>query len=477
LQFESESRRVAALICRRVDGIPLAIELAASRSDVFDVSTILKRLEERFKLLTSRSRTMHPHHRTLRALFDWSYELLDADESRAFRRLAVFAGGARFDDAEHILSFAGMAPDLVPELLARLHDKSLVEIDRAEPPRFSMLQTIHDYARERLTDAYEMVELETSFATHYLELAVTSGPELRSGSQAEAIARLSADIDNVRAALALSSGNPALRELGLRALLPLALYWMRTGALTEGLSQIRSLISDTDEPSIGVASAYVGAAFLEFNRRGYGEGSVYAARACEAATACRDEWLIIYSSNALNQGLSALGEHREAAAAAALERAKHFGDPWLQASAAWEAGWEAKQRGDQRTSSGHFSEALEHARATGDQFMVMTCSKLLGETVIATDPARAARLTAEAIGCLVPGQLSAQAACVESLVEIALALERTDDAARLFAIAGALRRHAGGRLKRELIERVGERDDASLADANDIIRRFLDAVT
>lgn len=490
LHFEPEGRRLAGLICRRVDGIPLAIELAASRSDVFDLSTILNRLQERFKLLAARSRTMHPHHRTLQALVDWSYDLLEPDEARIFRRLGIFAGGSRFDDAEHILAFAGAAPDLVPELLARLHDKSLVDVDRAEPPRFSMLQTIHDYALERLTDPFEAAQLENRFATHYLELCVAAGPDLRSAAQGEAIARLSGDIDNIRVALTLSARKPGLRELGLRALLPLALYWMRTGGLTEGLTQIQSLISDVNEPSVGLASACVGAAFLEFNRRGYREGSAYAVRAYEAATACEDEWLIIYSLNAVTTGLAVLGEQREAAAASAYERAQRFGDTWLCASAAWDVGWEAKQRGDRGTAMRYSSLALELARATGDRFMVMTCAKLLGETVMETDPALAARLTAEALSYLMPGQLAAQAACVESLVEVALALERADDAARLFAVAAALRRNAGGQLKSELVEAVrasmpsatvdeqlGGCGDATLVDASDAIRAFLNTVT
>ncbi len=217
-RFEPDDLQIAEEICRRIDGIPLAIELAASRTDMFDLETIHKRLRERFGLLSAASRTNLPQHRTLRALVDWSHDLLEPLEARAFRRLGLFAGGCRLDDAERILAFDGVASDLVWEVLARLHDKSLVEVDHTDPPRFSMLQTMHDYARERLDDSKEMAALATRYATHYLELAIAAGPVLRGARQDEAIERLSPEVDNIRASLTLSSTDPALRELGLRAL-------------------------------------------------------------------------------------------------------------------------------------------------------------------------------------------------------------------------------------------------------------------
>lgn len=488
-RFEPRDMNAAAEICSRVDGIPLAIELAASRTDMFDLETIHKRLRERFELLATAPRTTLPQHRTLRALVDWSHELLEPTEARAFRRLGQFAGGCRLDDAEHILAFDGVAQHEVWEVLARLHDKSLLEVDRADPPRFSMLQTIHDYARERLDDSNEREALATRYATHYLQLVIEAGPELRTVRQGEAIDRLAADVDNIRASLTLGGEDPGLRELGLRALCPLALYWMRTGGLSEGLTQIQSLLIDAREPSLGVASACVGAAFLEFNRGRFSEGSAYAARAYEAAVACGDEWLTLYSSNAVCAARSALGERPTAAAASTYERAKRFGDPWLISGAAFELGWEAMKRHDRPNAARHFSEALDLARATGDQFIVMTASKRLGETVSETDPALAARLLGEAIECAAPSVL-AQAACIESLVEVALALRRADDAARLVAIACALRLNGGDQPKSELVEAVRrampstdlsgqlrESANASLADASDVIRSFLDAVT
>lgn len=473
LHFDPEARRLAGLICRRVDGIPLAIELAASRSDVFDLSTILRRLQERFKLLAARSRTTHPHHRTLQALVDWSYDLLDPAEVRVFRRLGIFAGGGRFDDAERILAFDGVTTDRVAELLARLHDKSLVDVDRTDPPRFSMLQTIHDYALQRLDDSHEAVTLGTRYATQYLELAVAAGPALRSGRQAEAIARLSADLDNVRASLGLSGAQPALRELGLCALGALAMYWLRIGALTDGMMHIEPLLAGSHEPSLGLAWASVGAAFIEFNRGHFGEGSVYAAQALEAATACGDEWLTIYTSNAVCAARSALGERPSVAAAATYERAQRLGDPWLIGGSAFQLGWAAMYGHDSLAAAGHLSEALDCAHITGDEFMVMTSSLHLGRALTEREPRRAAQLINDAVVRLAPGSIITRARCIEALSAIALVLERTGDAARLADIAGALRTS----LDTPQADHLGERGGATLGAANEAIRIFLEAVT
>lgn len=461
LIFEAEARRVAGQICRRVDGIPLAIELAASRTDMFDMSAILKRLEERFKLLASRSRTMHPHHRTLRALVDWSYDLLDADEARLFRRLGIFAGGCRFDDAEDVLAFDGLSADRVVDLLVRLHDKSLIDVDRADPPRFSLLQTIHEYARERLDDASEAGTLGFRYAKRYLELACSAGPALRSAEQDESIRRLSAEADNLRASLALAQSHPSLREPALRALGELAQYWMRTGGLTEGLQQIETLTAGIPEPTIGLAWACVGGAFLEYNRGRFSEGGIYAERAYAAATACGDEWLSIYSATAVHAVRTELGDRLARATAATYERAVALGDPWLMSCAAFQQGWAAMHAGETAGAARHFTEALDCAHRAGDRFLVMTSSSYLARTLTPSEPERAASLIGEAIDCLMPGAVIARARCVEALAAIARVLGRSGDAAQLDDIAARLRLPPG---------------NASLAEADSAIRRFLDSV-
>ncbi len=486
LQFEPGQLAIAAQICRRVDGIPLAIELAASRTDMFDLETILKRLSERFKLLSAGSRTTLPHHRTLRALVDWSHELLDPDEALVFRRLGIFAGGCRLDDAEHILAFDGIEPDFVWELLARLHDKSLVDVDRADPPRFSMLQTIHDYANERLLDSHEPANLKLRFARHYLELASASGNTLRSGRQKEAIDRLSAEVDNIRAALQLSGESASLRELGLGASGSLAQYWMRTGGLTEGLNHIGALTKNVSDPSPGLAWACCGGAFIEYNRNRFKDGVIYAQRAHEAAIACGDEWLTIYSSNALCSGHAALGERPYAVATTTYERALRFGDPWLLAGASFQLGFAASAGGDPEAAARHFSEARARARETGDQFIVFTSTLQLGRTLTQSRPAEAAGLIGEAIEHLRPGAVLARAQCIEGLAAIALVLKRAEDAVRLALVACALRAANGDQPNVTFLNTLraavpdaslDERGTTSPADADGEVRSFVHAVS
>jgi len=281
----------------------------------------------------------------------------------------------------------------------------------------------------------------------------------------------------------------ALRERGLLALGSLAHYWMRTGALTEASARIAALTQDVREPTRGVAWACVGGAFIEFNRRRFTDGNAYAVRACEAASASGDEWVAIYASLAVCWGRSNLGESPDAAVRDAYERAKRLGDPWLVTSAAFELGWSATARNDRADAVRSFTEALERARATGDAFMVCTCALQLGRALTGADPARAARLIAEAIECLAPEAILARSSCLEALVPIALETERWDHATRLAGIASALRSAAGGPPMHELadavrrateahviVDRLDEHEGTSLAGTSDAVRAFLSTV-
>jgi predicted ATPase len=439
LQFLPGDREIAAAICGRIDGIPLAIELAASRCDMLDPATILDRLRTRFELLSAASRTALPYHRTLRAMVDWSYELLEPHEALAFRRFAAFAGGCRLDDAERVIAFGDIEAGRVLDLLARLHDKSLVGVDRTDPPRFVMLQTMYDYAREKLHESAEGEELEARHARHYLELSIAAGPVLRGGSQDEAIARLSIDIDNVRAALSRAGSDAVLRETGLRALGALSFFWMRTGALTEGSTWIETFAPGTDDTPAGIAWACVAGAFIELNRHRFTAGAAYAARALEAAVGCADEWLAIYASIADCSARSALGVDAYDEIVAAYERAERAGDPWLILAAAFEWGQAALVRNDGEGAVRHFAAALDLARAGDDAFMVCSASLHLGRALTERDPAEAAHLIGDAFEELPAGAAFGQAACIEALAAVAAFLRRPDDAARLANIASALR--------------------------------------
>ena len=220
-------------ICARLDGLPLAIELAASRARAFDVTQIAARLGDRFRLLSAGPRTAVPRQRTLRAVVDWSYDLLDPAERLVFERLSVFAGGATLEAAEAVCAGDGVSGTEVAEILARLVDKSLVTVDRrATPSRFTMLQTLSDYGRERLAESGRTDAARRRLAAWAVDLARRA--ERPPGGTAPPLPlRVVADeADNVDAVLAWAlDHDPAVAfEVGAR----LGWFWLATGRLDSG---------------------------------------------------------------------------------------------------------------------------------------------------------------------------------------------------------------------------------------------------
>ncbi|MFF8376342.1 BTAD domain-containing putative transcriptional regulator [Streptomyces sp. NPDC015661] len=189
----------AGEVVRRLDGLPLAIELAAARLRMLTLRQIADRLDDRFRLLTSGARTVLPRQQTLRAVVDWSWDLLDEAERAVLRRLAVFTGGCDLEAAEAVC--AGEAIPVL-DVLGTLVDKSLVVAAPAETGmRYRLLETVAEYAGERLDEAGERTGAERRHLTYYRELARRTDPELRGAGQAAAVARLGAEYGNIRTAL------------------------------------------------------------------------------------------------------------------------------------------------------------------------------------------------------------------------------------------------------------------------------------
>ncbi|WP_329275346.1 ATP-binding protein [Streptomyces sp. NBC_00691] len=198
----AEDAGAAEEVCRRLDGLPLAIELAAARLRLLSVRQIAERLDDRFRLLTSGARTVLPRQQTLRAVVDWSWDLLEGPERAVLRRLAVFAGGADLAAAEAVCADGGVSDVL--DLLGALVDKSLVVAGPGrdgEGMRFRLLETVAEYAAERLGESGERAAVERRHLTYYRELARTADPELRGSGQLAAIALLEREHDNLRGAL------------------------------------------------------------------------------------------------------------------------------------------------------------------------------------------------------------------------------------------------------------------------------------
>jgi predicted ATPase/class 3 adenylate cyclase/DNA-binding XRE family transcriptional regulator len=224
----TENASDVAQICRRLDGIPLALELAAARIRIFSTEEIADRLDDRFSLLTGGSRTAMERHQTLRALIDWSYELLSHDERRLFRHLAVFAGGWTFEAAEAV------CPNLdVLNLLTQLVDKSLVMVDEQESStRYHLLETICQYASEKLLEMSESHQARARHVGFFLKFAEVAEPHLHGPQEREWLSRLETEYDNLRAALEWAMKNDII--IALRLETALYLFWNRHGYQAEG---------------------------------------------------------------------------------------------------------------------------------------------------------------------------------------------------------------------------------------------------
>lgn len=219
-------------ICRRLDGIPLALELAASRVRVLAPAQIRARLDGAFQILTSTRRTSIPRHRTLRATMDWSHALLAEEERALLRRLAVFRGGATLDAVEGVGAGRPVPPDGVLETLARLVDRSLVTVGEHQgAARFRLLETVRQYAAEKLDASGEADEVRRRHAEHFLAVAVDADPRFRGPQRPLWIQRLLPDIDNFRDALAWTRIHDPRAHVRLVG--ALGWFWYSSGHWTE----------------------------------------------------------------------------------------------------------------------------------------------------------------------------------------------------------------------------------------------------
>ncbi|ROT27266.1 BTAD domain-containing putative transcriptional regulator [Micromonospora sp. HM5-17] len=252
--FDVDDDNVDAVlrICRTLDGLPLAIELAAARLRVLPVAEIAARLDDRFRLLSRGSRVAEPRHQTLRAVVRWSWDLLDDTERRLARRMTVFAGGGTLDAIERV---CGLSDDAdVLDVLTGLVDKSLVE---AVGGRYRMLETIRAFCAERLVEAGEAEPLRRAHAAYFLDLARTADRGLRGADQLTWLRRLDAERDNLHVALrrALAGGDV---ETALRLVAALSFYWWLRGLRGEGAALAGQLVARLGSgPPPGLDEEYV----------------------------------------------------------------------------------------------------------------------------------------------------------------------------------------------------------------------------
>ena len=260
-RLTAANARIVAAICVALDGLPLGIELAAARTRLIPPEAMLERLESRLELLTAGPRDAPARHRTLRATLDWSFDLLEEEEQRLLARLAVFSGGCTLEAAEAVCD-ASLAA------LTSLADKSLLRRDETDEPRFRMLETIREYALERLHARGEEEDLRRLHAEHFKELAARSAAELRAGKSSGSIyGRLESDLDNIRAALGWADTNAPELMLELAGLLKL--FWRVRGHLEEGRRWLESALGHGDSATAGRARALEAAGALAQRRGDY----------------------------------------------------------------------------------------------------------------------------------------------------------------------------------------------------------------
>jgi non-specific serine/threonine protein kinase len=261
-----------AEICRRLDGIPLAIELAAARVRVLSAEQIARRLDDAFRLLTAGSRTALPRHRTLRATMEWSHSLLGAREQVLLRRLAAFHGSYTLEAAEAVCAGAPLEAEDILDGVAALVDKSLVVMEPGDGvARYRLLETVRQYALERLVEAGELERVERRHAEFFLALVEAAAPELVGGeSRPGLLTRLVAEQDNLRAATTWSVASVERAELGLRFVGAMYWYWYLTGQFREARQLVdRALALDAPAEPLFLGRALISSGLTALTQGNY----------------------------------------------------------------------------------------------------------------------------------------------------------------------------------------------------------------
>lgn len=386
-----------AAICHRLDGIPLAVELAAARVRALSVEQIAARLSDRFRLLTGGSRTAPPRQQTLRALMDWSYDLLSDTEKTLLRRLSVFAGGWTLPAAEAV---CGVGETL--DFLTALVDKSLVVFEEQNgAARYRLLETMRQYGRDKLQESGQSRACHTRHRDHFLQFAQEAHTKMNGSEGAQWLDTLEAEHDNLRAALEFCLGEEGDVERGLDLAGSLAPFWKLRGHVREGAHWLTRALGKADAgPTAARATALSGAGTMAYEQGDY-----------QAARARYQESLYVQQERENPKGVAAalsnLGNvaYRQGDTQAARARyeeslamSRGRGDRWGVASTLGNLGNVAHTEGDCARARVLHEESLALSRALGDQRMTAyTLHNLANVAQSEGDRARARRLYEESL--------------------------------------------------------------------------------
>jgi predicted ATPase/DNA-binding CsgD family transcriptional regulator len=373
LAWDESAAEVAGRICRRLDGIPLAIELAAARLRGMPATELEARLDQRFAILTGGSRAALPRQQTLRAMVDWSWELLNPAEQAVLARLSVFAGGFGLAAAEAVAAGPDVPAGEILGHLGALVDKSLVQFDHAGtgPGRYRLLETARQYAVGRL-DALGPAAAGAVGLAHrdyYQALAEAAAPQLKTADQAAWLDRLDAELGNLRAAIAFSL-TQADREPGLRLVGSLRVFWRVRGHAAEGADVLRALLDApvAQAATLPRARALSAAARLLEKTDGYATAEDYCQEALAIARAAGDEYLI--AELLCEQAWVLVRQGQPGIALPLIEQglglARCLGEPHLTARLLSARSSATYAAGDHAGAARDVAEALGLSRQTGD---------------------------------------------------------------------------------------------------------------
>jgi predicted ATPase/class 3 adenylate cyclase len=443
---DNENAPAVAEICHRLDGLPLAIELAAARVRMLPPQAMLARLEQRLPFLTTGARDAPARQRTLRDAIAWSYDLLTAEEQAVFRRLAVFAGGCTLDSAEAVAIPDGELD--IFDGLEQLVEHNLIRqaVGTAGEPRFAMLETIREYGLERLSESGEADGVRRRHAAFFLALVEQAEPALHSPQQLVWLERLEAEHDNLRTALSWALEQET--ETALRLAAGLGRFWIFRGHLGEGRGWLERALETRGEPHPVRARALVVAGEFARHMGDYEREAALQEAGLALARTFRDRRT--EAQVLLELGLHAGFTDGDYALADALTEEslailRDLGDAWGIARALNNLGYRAYLRGDFGRAAALLDEAVTFARAAGDRSLLAfildsrgALAEAQGELGLAADLYREALVSAQEIDNPI-----VVAMILNALAAVAASRGQPAGAARIMGAASALREAIG----------------------------------